>query len=86
MIGLTNKQYLTYDPPGWSEESIGYSSYGTIQLGETSEKVGSSWEEGDVVECGITFSQNLINDRSGVIVNFFKKWTVGSRKTHMITS
>lgn len=68
VIGLTRKHYPSYDPPGWSDESIGYNSYGCIQIDKTSAKVGDGWQNGDAVHCGIKFRQ----DTNDFLVMFLK--------------
>ncbi|KAG4073914.1 hypothetical protein HA402_014119 [Bradysia odoriphaga] len=72
VIGLTRKHYPSYDPPGWSAESIGYSSYGNIQINSTSEKVGASWQDGDTIHCGMKFCENATNYTSNFKVMFLR--------------
>lgn len=73
VIGLARKEHPGYDPPGWSEGSIGYCSNGTFQFDCQSEKAGFKWEDGDVIECGITFPQNFNNDVNYFVVVYFNR-------------
>lgn len=81
MIGLTRKHYPSYNPPGWSDESIGYSSYGTVQIDSTSEKVAASWQDGDTIHCGIKLSENANGGSGNFTVIFLNN---GRRVTEKI--
>lgn len=68
VIGLRIKQ--SYNPPG--EGSIAFSSYGTIHVNGTSEKVGKSWQNNDSIHCGIKFSLDTNNVSGNFTVMFLR--------------
>lgn len=53
-IGLTRKGHPIDEIPGF-HEGFGYSSIGLLDVRRKSEKVGTKWKVGDIIECGIEF-------------------------------
>lgn len=73
VIGLTSKQHSNNDRPGWSDGSIGYSSYGTFEVDKRSEKVGDRWKDGDIIECGMQFPQHFVNSESYNVIVYLRR-------------
>ncbi|XP_037051211.1 E3 ubiquitin-protein ligase NRDP1-like [Bradysia coprophila] len=54
VMGLTGKGYPINMQPGWHSGSIGFRSDGKLFNGSrTGNAFGSTWESGDIIECGL---------------------------------
>lgn len=59
------------DPyPGFSDKSTGYES-GQIHVNNAYQKVGDEWKNGDIIECGIKFPENFVNDGETEVEVYF---------------
>lgn len=76
-VGLTSTDHPLHNSMsvamGYYENSIGYRSAGTMTIDTKEIKVGRNWQVGDLIECGIIFPHNFVNDGKQIVTVFFKK-------------
>lgn len=72
-IGFSCKGHPIDKIPGLCEQSIGYDSSGDLIVDQKSKKVGSQWNVGDVIECGVKFPKNFTNNESACAKLYFNR-------------
>lgn len=72
-IGLTQKGHPADVPPGHSEGSIGYRCCGKLYYDKCESVASHACKVNDIIECGIKFPKNFINDGSRNVVVYFSK-------------
>lgn len=70
-IGLTRKGFTTYVAPGYNEGFVSYTSTGELWIDKRTEKIGQKWKNGDIVECGIKFPSNSLNESAKPVELYF---------------
>lgn len=68
VIGLTRKERTA--TTGFRHMSLGYSS-GRIWVDADDEVAGVNWKNGDIIECGIKFPNNFVNDGTMYVEVYF---------------
>lgn len=72
-VGFSSKGHLTDQVPGLYEQSMGYDSTGDLIANNISKKVGMEWKVGDVIECGIKYPDNFVDNRRVNVKLYFKR-------------
>lgn len=70
-IGLTRKGLPTYNAPLFIEGSVGCFSNGSVSLDGKWQKTLKEWRNGDIIECGIKFPNNFMNDGTKSVDVYF---------------
>lgn len=72
-VGLTQKGHSTDVPPGHSDGSIGYRCCGKLYYDKCESVTSHACKVKDIIECGIKFPKNFINDGHRSVVVYFSK-------------